>query len=219
LKRKINAYATILMILIFLFFFSASVQGQLYSNPHTYRVRYTVTIVNIDSRMDRLEVYLPIPSEWPSQRNVTIERIEPTPYSINEDPAYGNRMAHFPLHNVPKHSSHNFTIQYTFTFYETHFQVDPAKVGDYNRSAPEYIRYTTQRPARDVESDDPVIQAAAGEIVGGETNPCLKAKRIYNWIVANIEYEYPSPWGAKETYLKRRGDCGMYTALFCAMCI
>jgi transglutaminase-like putative cysteine protease len=34
-----------------------------------------------------------------------------------------------------------------------------------------------------------------------------------------MEYQYPSPWGAKEAYLRRSGDCGMYTALFCAMCI
>ena len=185
----------------------------------SFRIEYTVTIVTMNSTMDKLQVYLPVPREWDSQNAVQIEEISPKPTSINEDPDYANKMAYFLLSNVPRGQSRNFTVQYSFTFHETHTRVDPAKVGQYDASDATYIKYTKQRPADKVESDDPVIQKAASEIVGKETNPYLKAKLIYNWIVQNIVYEFPSPWGAKETYLKRAGDCGKYTALFCAMAI
>jgi transglutaminase-like putative cysteine protease len=219
LRKGITVFSFVMVVLIFAASFTAPSQAQTFSNPQTFRIWFTVTIVNINSTMDRLQVYLPVPREWASQRSVSIERIEPTPTTISTDPIYGNEIAYFLLNKVPKHSSWNFTIQYTFTFYETHIQVDPVKVGEYNISDPEYAKYTHHRPAEDIESDDPIIQNAAKDIVGAELNPYLKAKRIYEWVVANIEYQYPSPWSAKETYLRRSGDCGKYTALFCAMCI
>ena len=185
----------------------------------SFRIKYTVTILTMNSTMDRLQAYLPVPREWDSQKEVRIEETSPNPTSINEDPDYSNKMAYFLLTNIPRDQSRNFSIQYSFTFHETHIRIDPATVGPYNASDPEYVKYTKQRPTDKVESDDPAIQKAASEIVGKETNSYLKAKLIYNWIVQNIRYEFPSPWGAKETYLKRAGDCGKYTALFCAMAI
>jgi len=185
-----------------------------------FRIRYTATLKNVNSEMDRVVVYLPVPREWDSQKSVQIESFYPQPNSITEDPDYGNKMAYFLLPSgIPSNQSREFTIQYTFTFYETHIQVDPARVGAYNASDPTYVEYSKQRPADHVESDYPTIKKAASDIVGTETNPYLKAKLIYNWVVANIRYEFPAPWGALETYQKRAGDCGMYTALFCAMAI
>jgi transglutaminase-like putative cysteine protease len=189
------------------------------STGTSFRIKYTVTIVTMNSTMDRLQVYLPVPREWDSQEAVQIEQISPKPTSVDEDHDYGNKMAYFQLFDIPRGQSLDFTIQYSFTFHEIHTHVDPAKVGQYNASDPTYIKYAKQRPDDNVESDDPAIQKAASEIVGKETNPYLKAKLVYNWLVENIRYEFPSPWGAKETYLKRAGDCGKYTALFCAMAI
>jgi transglutaminase-like putative cysteine protease len=186
----------------------------------SFRIRYTATLVNIDSRMDRVVVYLPIPREWDSQKAVQIEEIDPKPTSLNEDSDYGNKMAYFLLPNgIPGNQSREFTIQYTFTFYQTHVVVDPARITSYNKSDPMYVKYTRQNPSDWVESDDSIIRKAASDIVGSEANPYRKAKLIYDWMVTNIEYKFPSPWGAKQTYLKREGDCGSQTALFCAMAI
>lgn len=218
-RRLIASLFAVLTIAVVTIPLSFSAIDDVYSNPRSYRIRYIATFVNVNSRMDRVQIYLPIPIDWPSQKNVHIERIEPTPESINEESTYGNKMAYFKVYSVPSGSSLNFTIQYTFTFYETHFTIDPTKVGSYDTKDPEYVKYTAHRPADGVESDDPLIFGAASEIVGSEKNPYLKAKLIYDWIVKNIRYEFPSPWGAKETYIKRSGDCGKYTALFCAMCI
>jgi hypothetical protein len=174
LRKGVTVFSFVMVALILAASFTIPSQAQTFSNPQRFRIRFTVTIVNINSTMDRLQVYLPVPREWASQRNVSIERIEPTPTMISTDPIYGNGIAYFLLNNVPKHSSWNFTVQYTFTFYETHIQVDPAKVGEYNTSDPEYVKYTRHRPAEDVESDDPIIQNAAKDIVGAETNPYIR---------------------------------------------
>jgi transglutaminase-like putative cysteine protease len=186
----------------------------------SFRIRYTVTLTNIDSVMDRVVLYLPIPGEWDSQKSVQIESITPKPYAINQDPDYGNKMAYFPMASgIPRNQSREFTVQYTFTFHQTHVLVDPARVTSYNTSDPNYVKYTRQRPSNWVESDDPAIMETASEIVGNESNPYRKAKLIYDWMVTNIEYKFPSQWGAKQTLLKKGGDCGSQTALFCAMAI
>jgi transglutaminase-like putative cysteine protease len=170
--------------------------------------------------MDRVVLYLPVPGEWDSQKSVQIESITPKPFAINQDPDYGNKMAYFPMASgIPRNQSREFTVQYTFTYHQTHVLVDPARVASYNMTDPNYVKYTRQRPSDWVESDDPAIMKTASDIVGSESNPYRKAKLIYDWMVTNIEYKFPSPWGAKQTFLKKGGDCGSQTALFCAMAI
>ena len=217
--RRVALCSSVIISLIAVSMAGSSVHASSYGNPRTYRISYTATIVNIDSTMDRVQIYLPLPREWESQKNVQIESVTPKPNSINVETEYGSKMAYFELYDVRPGQSREFTAQYTFTFYETHMTIDPSKIGSYNKSDPEYIKFSAHRPHENIESNDPLIQNAAAEIVRGAENAYFKARRIYDWIVANIEYRFPAGWGAKDTYLKKGGDCGCYTALFCAMCI
>jgi transglutaminase-like putative cysteine protease len=78
-----------------------------------------------------------------------------------------------------------------------------------------------ERPPHIVFS--PELKQTVEQIVGAETNPLKKVRAIFHWIDANIKYhaeeEYcviPSFAGA--CLSRHKGDCGIQSMLFVAMC-
>jgi len=66
----------------------------------------------------------------------------------------------------------SFSVEFTYTTFETNTKIDPAAIQPYETSRPEYVRFT--QPEKYIESDDPEIVRLADKIAAGESNP-------YNW--------------------------------------
>lgn len=69
----------------------------------------------------------------------------------------------------------------------------------------------------------PYLRALAQEIVGDETNPLLKARRIYDFITTQAVYRYMPPYltvtQIPEYFLSGlRGDCGVQALTFITLC-
>ncbi|HEX4794538.1 MAG TPA: transglutaminase domain-containing protein [Humisphaera sp.] len=69
----------------------------------------------------------------------------------------------------------------------------------------------------------PELQKTVAEVVGAETNPLIKARRIFSWVDANIAYNAEVEYStirslSGKALASRRGDCGVQTMLFIAMC-
>jgi transglutaminase-like putative cysteine protease len=67
------------------------------------------------------------------------------------------------------------------------------------------------------------MRALSDSIVGRETNPMLKAKRIHDWISQNILYSYAREYSTIRNIsdyclTKRYGDCGQHALLFITLC-
>jgi transglutaminase-like putative cysteine protease len=107
--------------------------------------------------------------------------------------------------------------------FDTHTQrvlLNPAVAEPYDITNALYENYTAQRPPYIVFTDN--IRKITSQIVGDETNPMLKAKKIFNWIDSNVPWasalEYSTFDNIPEYVLKyRHGDCGMQTLLFMTM--
>ncbi|MBQ7657021.1 MAG: transglutaminase domain-containing protein [Clostridia bacterium] len=69
----------------------------------------------------------------------------------------------------------------------------------------------------------PYIKALAEELRGEETDPVRVAWRFYDYITKNVIYSFMPPYrimpsGAEYVAVNLRGDCGMQTLLFMALC-
>ncbi len=69
----------------------------------------------------------------------------------------------------------------------------------------------------------PQLRETLAAIVGDESNPLTKARRIFHWIDGNIRYhaeeEYTIiPAISEQCLSRRRGDCGMQGTLFITLC-
>ena len=69
----------------------------------------------------------------------------------------------------------------------------------------------------------PLIRAMCQEIVGDETNPLLKAKRIYEYVTDRVRYSYVRRYSTilsipEYAAVNQKGDCGVQAVLFITLC-
>jgi len=188
--------------------------------PQRFRVDFTLAVKPGEVPKGRMiRCWLPFPKECPTQKDIRIISSVPEKAFIApneceqravylEQPSGGDEQTTFSL-----------SFEYTaWTFVEP---VDPNNITAYDTNGEIYKTYTAERPPHIVFTPD--IRSGAREICGNETNPYLKAKKIFEWVCENI------PWsGAIEyslvrnlsmrTLLRKTGDCGMQGLLFISLC-
>ncbi|MBI4646858.1 MAG: transglutaminase domain-containing protein [Bacteroidia bacterium] len=67
--------------------------------------------------------------------------------------------------------------------------------------------------------DHTIIQNAVKSAVGDEKNPYWIARKLYNYIIAKMEYEMVGGWNTAPTVLARgTGSCSEYAFVYIALC-
>ena len=174
-----------------------------------------------------LKIWLPLPVETDAQRNVTVTNLSAPDYIVAGPFTTGG--IGYVYYEVPAGAVNGnlvLSADIAFTSYEQIFEgIDPALVGEYNTSDPEYLLYT--KSERNIEITD-AIREKAREIVGNETNPHLQAQMIYYHIIKTYPYSHVphgsldarEPKVAESTYMFEtgHGDCGTQSMLFAAFC-
>jgi transglutaminase-like putative cysteine protease len=194
-------------------------------NPVRWEGTETLTIpVAMLPKTGTLRLWIPLPVETPSQRNVTIAAVEPAQY-VKSQTGTGADMGlaylEIPLASVTGDSL-TVTAQFRYTQCEVRYTIDPAKVGTYDTADPEYRKYTASGKNIVIT---PAMKAKALEIVGNETNPYLQAEKIYWHVVShpysNVPHTRLSASDTPESvYMLETGfgDCGTQSMYFAALC-
>ncbi len=113
-----------------------------------------------------------------------------------------------------------FSYELSYTSYNKYFAFKPEDIAPYDTNSKIYQEYTAESAPQIVFSEN--IKAAVKDVVGDETNPYLKVKKIFEWI--NINF----PWASAREYstipnipeyvlANRHGDCGQVSLLFITM--
>ena len=159
---------------------------------------------------DPVWVHLPIPMEYAQVKNFQLIKLSHDD-AVVAPPEYPHRTVCF--HAVPDKP---FFVEYT---YETHMRYndpDPAKVLDqqptfYTEEYPPHIAFT------------PYLRMLCAEIVGNETNPLLKARKIYDFITTKMIYSFMRAYMTMPNVPEygassMKGDCGVQALLFITLC-
>lgn len=197
-----------------------------YQKPVTYRGTHTISIPREKlPDVGTYRIWLPIPINNGPQTQVTIESVVPDkwvkqPPSIDQD--IGLLYMEVPMEELTEDLM--IQVEFTFTHYEQRFSVDPGNIGEYDEDSELFQRYTRSYGNTEITSD---ISRMAREIVATETNPYLAARKIYDYIVNNVDYSYmphfalwPRISQTESDYVHKyqRGDCGAQSMYFSAMC-
>ena len=197
-----------------------------YHSPAVYRGTHTLSIPRDQlPKQGTYRLWLPIPINTGAQTDVKVERITPEkwvklPPSFDQD--IGLIYMEIPMENLQEDL--NIQAVFTFTRYEQSFQIDPANVGEYDRDSALYQLYTRSYGNTEITPD---IRAMAEKIAGGEDNPYLAARKLYDYIVHNVTYAFmphfvlrPRTDLSESAYVHQyqRGDCGAQSMYFSAMC-
>ncbi|MFX1486064.1 MAG: transglutaminase family protein [Promethearchaeota archaeon] len=199
-----------------------------YSSLYTkrYDMTFSLNVANGGpTDINNLKVWISIISNWtdtfspylPNLQYSNLTSINPEPNDTLVDENAGNVIAFYNFSSLPSGGSITIQMSYSIRLVEGRWLINEEAVGTYNTSDPVYQKYT--QPDTNIESDDYQIVSKASEIVGSETNPYIKSKLIYDWVVSNIAYTVQgTERGALWALINRQGDCSEFADLLIALC-
>ncbi len=203
--------------------------GQTEVKPVRHHVTFTLTVrphtpgVQAGSRV---RVWLPFPQEYRQQRDVRLISASTEPKLIAPNAVEGNpvggaaqRTVYFEETVTDPAQPLTFQEDFAYTSYAYYPRLDEAKVqplpADWNGAC------LGERPPHIVFT--PALRRQASRIVGRETNPLAKARKIFRWVSANIRWNAEDEYGIIPSFAVKgitagRGDCGVQGTVFITLC-
>lgn len=190
-----------------------------YVLPKTFHVTMNVTAeANAAPSGEMIRAWVPIPRRYPFQTDFKLVSSSWPPKLIADENS--------PIRSIyfeePAQDSKptRFKIEYQFTMRGVSFDLDPKKIQHYDPKDEAVKRFTAEAPH---VVFTPEIKALSARIVGHETNPMLKAKKIYDWLSDHLQYSYAIEYSTIPNisdYCRSKGygDCGQQALLFITLC-
>lgn len=169
---------------------------------------------------ETIRCWLPVPRDSGQNNGLRLAATDPEGCLLSS-PEAPHRALYLERPAPGPDESPSFRASYSFTTSAYVPLVDPRAVEPYDTASELYKTYTAERRLHVTLSK--AVRETAAAIVGAETNPYLKARRIFEWFDRNITYtaapEYSTiPDIAGYCLARRRGDCGMQALLYIALC-
>lgn len=177
--------------------------------------------VKVPDGAQRVRVWMALPQEEDAQQ-VSNMRIEaPYPWRIGRD-SEGSRVLYLEAQN-PQEKDFSVVTTFAVTRWEVRHSVDPGRarpISDVDRA-----RFAEYLQANKYVVIDDEIHRLADQIVGGENNPVLAARKLYDWVLANVDYwvkdpehKKASPVGSTTYCLTfRTGNCTDFESLWASL--
>lgn len=165
-----------------------------------------------------IRAWLPIPREYPFQTGFALLKSS-SPVKHMDTETSPIRAIHLEQ-PAAKGRATEFQIAYEYTVSGVFFDIQPDKVRPVDTNNPALKPFLAEAPHIVFT---PKIRALSEQIVGGETNAAVKAKRFYDWIAENIKYSYALEYSTIRNIsdyclTKGYGDCGQEALLFMTLC-
>lgn len=173
------------------------------------------TSIEIDPKAQKpgktIRVWLPIPKEYAQVEGLKILNIS-HPHIVNNNDV-DQRCIYI---EKEYEANETFSVEYEFINHMHYEELNPDIV-------------TSDHPDCCLEQQVPHIvfsdylKAFTKEIIGNETNPLLKAKKIYNYITSHVMYSYMRQYAtlpciSEYVATGLKGDCGVQALLFITLC-
>lgn len=188
--------------------------------PQDIAVTYTLVVEkNAAAAGSMVRCWLPFVRAFPHQTDVYVLTTSPTQYEL-APPEAPHRTVYFEATAV-KDQPTSFSISFIYRSWARAFTVDPALVQPCPKESAAYAYTAERKPHIDFGNEE--LKKLNAEIVTGESNPYLVARRIYDWIGNNTIYQYAREYSTLDnisyyTAARRAGDCGQHGMLFIALC-
>ncbi len=194
--------------------------GQRINTPKTLRITYRLTVkAGAVPPGETIRAWLPYPHA--AERQVLVQWV------TNDPPLYVLSPTNAALASVylekPALAGQptTFLVVFDYTTRGAYQLIDPQRVRPVPANDPALAPFLAERPPHLVFDD--TIRALSREIVAEETNPYLKARRIYQWIDRHIPWANAREYSTLESLpryalVHRHGDCGIQTMLLITLC-
>ncbi|MFH2030174.1 MAG: transglutaminase domain-containing protein [Bacteroidota bacterium] len=189
--------------------------------PQKFRIKYTLTVdADVVPDGEVIKCWLPYPREGHKrQKDISLLTVNSEEYILADNKNMQRTLYIQKLASTGAPTEFLYSLEYTGL--NEWYELNSSKVQTYDEESDLFMLYTSERLPHIQFTDK--IKTLSAEIIGDETNPYLKAKKIYTWINDNI------PWAGAREYStldnisdycisKGYGDCGIQTLLFMTLC-
>lgn len=191
-----------------------------YVQPVKMKIRYTLTVKpNQVPAGEVVRVWMPYPrTDTKAHSDIKLISTSQPEYLIAPD-SYAHKSIY--MEGVAQaDSAIKFGYELSYTSYNQYFKFKPEELAQYDVNDPLYKRFTSESAPQIVFSDR--IKSITKEVVGEETNPYIKVRKIFEYIDKNFPWasarEYSTIENIPEYVLSNRhGDCGQVSLLFITM--
>jgi transglutaminase-like putative cysteine protease len=198
---------------------AARAENRPYVLPKRFRATMTVSAApGAAPAGEVIRAWLPIPRRYPFQGDFQLLSTSSAPKHVDDEQSPVRSL----LLAQPAATSRNtaFWAGYAYTACGVWFDVQPEATRPCDPADPALKDFLAEGPHVWFTPD---IRALSRRIVGQETNPCLKAKKCYDWIAEHIQYSYATEYSTIRNisqYCLRQGygDCGQQALLFITLC-
>lgn len=161
---------------------------------------------------ERIRVHLPVPVEYAQVKDFRLLAASDSMKSC-APPDYPQRTVYF---EDTMAAGKKFMVEFSFENHMSYVEPKPEKALEsqptfYTEEQLPHIRFT------------PYLRSLAAEIVGAETNPVVKARRIYDYITTHVMYSFVRSYFTIDNLTEYmgtglKGDCGIHALLFITLC-
>ena len=187
-----------------------------YTDMRTYRLVSEVEISDfLAETPNTFFLRIPLPQKTETQRSVTINSVQPEPFV----PSYQGASI-YRFHNVDSGSKIQIRQEYSVSRSQVETNVNAASLRRTGQNNP--LLYATYTEADDfLPADDALIKKTCRQIVGNETNPYNKARRIYTFLTSQITARESTAADAGRSILtaleEKNGGAYDLALLFCTL--
>lgn len=189
------------------------------SAPKKFKINYSITVKpNEVPEGEMIRVWMPYPRESKRSTNVKLLSTTNKDYIISPD-EYEHKSIYMEAPAV-KDSAIKFGYELELEIADHWFNFGPEDVKPYDTESELYKKYTAERKTHVIFT--PEIKALTDSIIAGETNPLVKAQKIFDHIAKTY------PWASAREYAtldnipayvlkNNHGDCGQVGLTFITM--
>jgi transglutaminase-like putative cysteine protease len=182
-----------------------------FRDKRSYTISYSVDLqIREAEKPNALYLWIPQPASSASQRNIDLlsRNLEPFVETYRETSL-------FQLNNLSPRSKQSVSVSWLVEVYTQETSVRVQAVREDGDSPVKSIHI---QPSPLIPADDPQIKAQAAALTGRERNPYLKARRIYEWLIGEVDIQTgPLNGGALEALRDKKADPYMAALLFCSL--
>lgn len=194
--------------------------GERLNSPRTWRVTYTLKVKPGEvPPSEIIRAWLPFPHAGNRQSDIQLLSTDPPDFVMSKPGAaltsvYLERPA-------ATNAATEFKIAFQVTSRGFYQSIDPARVQPVSADDPALAPFFGEEPPQIVFSDR--LKSLSREIVGDETNPYLKARRLFAWAVQHVTWASAREYSTIEclpnyAVNNGHGDCGIEAMTFMTLC-
>ncbi len=167
---------------------------------------------------DAVKAWLPVPRMYPFQYGFKLLKSSLPPIAIAPETS-SIRSVYLEATNK-NGAPLEFSLEYQVTCEAVHFALNPARIQKIDPLDPALKPYLQQGPH---VVFTPEMKALSAKIIGRESNPMLKAKKIYDWQCEHLVYSCAIQYSTLTNisdFVRRNGygDCGEQALLYITLC-